>query len=313
MTSDWLFLRGGEHDCCLGLPLEPASLEDDRALGPPGLPLEAETGRALGPPGLSLEAEAGRAPGPPGLSLEAEAGRAPGPPGLSLEAEAGRAPGAPGLSLDAEAGRALGAPGLSLEAEAGLSGNDVLKFGGASREKPGTSSGFQGLDFTAGEMPRDGTGFFRVAGIDLVNEVWPGAAAHTGGLEGVDDWRIGVADLEAGEVRIGVDERAAVLVGVDDLAAGATDLAEDNVGRDVGVDGLECLAVADREGRPVGVAGLDTDLCPPADADLLLPALVEFSPESKVVPLDPPLVLEAGSSWIFISCNRRQQEFQTIA
>ena len=169
-------------------------------------------------------------------------------------------------------------------------------------------------------MPRDGTGFFRVAGIDLVDEkVWPGAPATLGGLEGVDDWRIGVADLEAGfeperdGLAVGVDERAAVLVGVDDLTAGATDLAEDNAGRDVGVDGLECLAVADKEGRPVGVAGLDADLCPPVDADLLLPALVEFSPDSKVVPLHPTLVLEAGSSRIFISCNTWQQEFQTIA
>jgi len=288
------FPREGEHDCCLGLPLKPASLEDDRALGPPGLPLEAEAGRALGPPGLSLEAEAGRALGSPGLSLEAEAGRALGPPGLSLEAEAGRALGPPGLSLETEAGRALGPPGLSLVAEAGLSGNDVLKFGGASREKPGISSGFQGLDFTVGEMPRDATGFFRVAGTDLVTEeVWPGAAATLGGLEGVDDWRIGVADLEAGfeperdGLAVGVEERAAILVGVEDLAGGATDLVEDNVGRDVGVDGLECLAVADKEGLPVGVAGLDTDLCPPADADLLLPALVEFSPDCKVVPLDP--------------------------
>jgi hypothetical protein len=34
---------------------------------------------------------------------------------------------------------ALGAPGLPLEAETGLSGNDVLKFGGASSEKPGIS------------------------------------------------------------------------------------------------------------------------------------------------------------------------------
>lgn len=82
----------GEHDCCLGLPLEPVETDDDFTLGTPGLPLEAEVG---------------------------------------------------------------------------LSGNFVLKFGGASSEKPGISEGFQGLDFTVGELPRDDIGFLVLAGRDF--------------------------------------------------------------------------------------------------------------------------------------------------
>lgn len=53
----------------------------------------------------------------------------------------------------------LGAPGLPREAEEGLSGKDVLRFGGASRENPGISDGFQGLDLTVGELPRDDDDF----------------------------------------------------------------------------------------------------------------------------------------------------------
>lgn len=70
-----------------------------------------------------------------------------------------------GLPLEAgstEEDRALGAPGLPLVAESGLSGSDVLKFGGASSEKPGISEGFHGLDFTVGDAPREGTGFLVV-------------------------------------------------------------------------------------------------------------------------------------------------------
>lgn len=51
---------------------------------------------------------------------------------------------------------ALAAPGLPRVAEAGLSGNVVLRLGGASSEKPGISEGFQGLDLTVGEAPREG-------------------------------------------------------------------------------------------------------------------------------------------------------------
>lgn len=34
----------GEHDCCLGFPLQPATTEDVLTLGAPGLSLEAEAG-----------------------------------------------------------------------------------------------------------------------------------------------------------------------------------------------------------------------------------------------------------------------------
>lgn len=55
----------------------------------------------------------------------------------------------------------LGAPGLPREGE-DLSGSVVLKLGGASKENPGISEGFQGLDLTVGEVPRDGAAIFDV-------------------------------------------------------------------------------------------------------------------------------------------------------
>ena len=134
----------------------------------------------------------------------------------------------------------LGAPGLLLEAEAGLSGNDVLKFGGASSEKPGISDGFQDLDLTVGELPRDDTGFFEIMGPDLgAEEDRPGAAdTLEAALDGVDDRRFGVTvlvvDLEAGKegLAVGVEDRAVDLVGVEDLTAGATALVEGKVARE---------------------------------------------------------------------------------
>ena len=102
----------GEHDCCLNLPLEPVTVEDDLTIG---------------------------------------------------------------------------ATGRTLEAEAGLSGNDVLKLGGASREKPGISEGFQGLDFTVGEGPREGTELFELVGRILEAEEALAVGADTpGALSEVD-------------------------------------------------------------------------------------------------------------------------------
>lgn len=104
--------RAGEHDCCLGLPLEPVETDDDFTLGTPGLPLEAEVG---------------------------------------------------------------------------LSGNFVLKFGGASSENPGISEGFQGLDFTVGELPRDDIGFLVLAGRDFDAEAERAVGPDTTGkLDGFD-------------------------------------------------------------------------------------------------------------------------------
>lgn len=112
LTCDALPLDG-EHDCCLGLPLEPvAAIDDDLTFG---------------------------------------------------------------------------TPGRHLEVEDGLSGNDVLKFGGASSEKPGISEGFQGLDFTVGELPRDDIGVFELVGRDFDVEADRAVGADaTGRLDGFD-------------------------------------------------------------------------------------------------------------------------------
>lgn len=112
LTCNTLPLNG-EHDCCLGLPLEPvAATDDDLTLGTPGRPLEVEDG---------------------------------------------------------------------------LSGNEVLIFGGASSEKPGISEGFQCLDFTVGELPRNDIGFFEFVERDFDAEADRTVGADaTGTLDGFD-------------------------------------------------------------------------------------------------------------------------------
>lgn len=138
--------------------------------------------------------------------------------------------------VSVEEDRALGASGLPLEAETGLSGID-------------------GLDFTVGEVPRNGTGFFNL-GPDFVTEEER--------FEGVDDRCVGVADLEfdleaAGTevLAVGVEERTSGLVGVEDRTAGTIGLVEGNVAREVGVEGLEGFAVVDDVVREVGVEDLE--------------------------------------------------------
>lgn len=225
------------------------------------------------------------------------------------------------------------AAGLPRVAEAGLSGNDVLKFGGVSSEKPGISDGFQGLDFTVGDVPRDGTEFFDVVGADFVAEDIGGAdfiteevrgadlgteevvgadlvteddrpvgADAIGVLDEVAGRRVGVADLdvdlEAGNegLAVGVEERAVDLVGVEDLAVEAAGFVEGKVARDVGVEDLVGLVAVGRVGRPVGVAGLLADFGPPEDDGLLLRFVEEFSPADKVCCFGARVLFEAGSS-----------------
>lgn len=133
--------------------------------------------------------------------------------------------------------RALGAPGRPLVAESGLSGSDVLKLGGASREKPGMSEGFHGLDLTVGEEPLDGTGFFDTVGdgFEIDDEDLTKETGALGALDGVDGRRVGVealdVDLGGGTVgrEVGVDDLAVALdVGVEDLAE-TEDLVEETV------------------------------------------------------------------------------------
>lgn len=76
---------------------------------------------------------------------------------LPLEGEHDCCLGFPLETAPTEDDLTLGAPGRALEAEVGLCGKVVLKFGGASSEKAGTSDDFKDLDFTVGELPRDGT------------------------------------------------------------------------------------------------------------------------------------------------------------
>lgn len=241
-----------------------------------------------------------------------------------------------GLPLDigsTEEDRGLGAPGLPLVAESGLSGTDVLKFGGASSEKPGISEGFHGLDFTVGEVPRDGTGFLAVVGAGLVTEGDDliGGADRLDALDGVDGRRVGVAALAVGldggidGLAVGVEDLAVDLVGVEDLAgtvgfvtkalglvAEAVVLVVETVGfdegkeaREVGVEDLEGLDAVVNMGRPVGVAGLDPG--PPDDEGLRIPAPEEFNPGEEADCLDTKLPLAAASGCGLASYNHKKK------
>ena len=100
-------------------------------------------------------------------------------------------------------------------------------------------------------------------------------------LEGVDDLLV-----------VGVEVREeALVVGVDDLSGGAVCLAELNVAREVGVEGLEDLVVEGNVGLPEGVADLGVVVvAPPDDGGLLFAAVEEPNPG-----LEATLFLEAGS------------------
>lgn len=156
--------------------------------------------------------------------------------------------------------RLLGAPGLPREAEEGLSGNDVLKFGGASREKPGMSVGFNGLGFMVGELPcGGGTELLDIVGPDFVTEddLLDGAELDDT-VDGTEGRLVGVADLDEGLLTTGsdgLDVGVEDLTGVDDRG-GANDF-DGKVVREGGVEGLVGFEAAGNVGRPVGVAGLD--------------------------------------------------------
>ena len=215
----------------------------------------------------------------------------------------------PLLPTSREVDLELTAPGRLLEAEAGLSDNDAFKFGGASSEKPGICEGSQGLDFTDGELPRDGTGFFASTGRAFdADEARVGGPDTLGAaLEGVDDLRVGVDDLrvslaaDAPAALEGVDDllvvgvevrEEALVVGVDDLTSGAVCFAELNVAREVGVEGLEDLVVEGNVGLPEGVADLGVAVvAPPDDEGLLFAAVEEPNPG-----LEATLFLKAGSA-----------------
>lgn len=196
--------------------------------------------------------------------------------------------------------RAPGAVGLPLDADAGLLGTTVLEMTEESRERLGVSKGFNGLDFTVGEVPRDGTVLFNVAEPVFVDEEDREPETDTIGMDdAADGRRVGVADLDADleaagleGLPFGVEERGAALVGVEDLAVEATGLAEGNVALEVGVEALEGLD-EELRGRPVGVDDLvEVAFFPPDEEGLPFPAEelllldisgspVEWSPSSE--------------------------------
>ncbi|RLM94131.1 hypothetical protein C2845_PM08G05620 [Panicum miliaceum] len=229
--------------------------------------------------------------------------------------------------LSTEEDLELGAPGLPRVAEVGLSGRDVLRFGGASREKPGISDGFHGLDLTVGELPLEGVCAVVFAGEEPLGIVEPdleieddltGAAKLPCWAEGTEGRLVGVDALDVGLLCAGMeglDEGAgfllagpaALLEGVVDLAEGSVDLevGVDDLGaeapvlagtvaREVGVEGLEPLELAANAGRPVGVEGLDElDVSPPDDDGRRVVA-AEFKLFDDAV-LNGRLVLDGGS------------------
>ncbi|PON39821.1 hypothetical protein TorRG33x02_341700 [Trema orientale] len=174
-----------------------------------------------------------------------------------------------GLPFDAgstEEDRELGAPGLPLVAESGLSGSVVLKFGGASSEKPGISEGFHGLDFTVGDVPREGTGFLAVVetGFLVAVEIGFLVVVETGFLVVVETGLLVV--VEAGLLFV-VETGFLVImetgfVTEDDLEGGADiqDTDDGVVGRRVGVAALDVDFGAVIVGLAVGVDDLAVDL-----------------------------------------------------
>lgn len=124
--------------------------------------------------------------------------------------------------------RELGAPGLPLVADGGLSGRDVLRFGGTSRENPGISEGFHGLGLTVGELDRVGIGFFAALETGLETEEEVGDLTETASvvvaLDTVVGLRVGVEALDVGfdagkeDLLVGVEDLTVDLaVGVEDL------------------------------------------------------------------------------------------------
>ena len=202
----------------------------------------------------------------------------------------------------------FGAAGLVLVAEAGLSINDVFKFGGASREKPGIWEGSQGLDLTDGELPRDGTGFLAAGGPGRAfdaDEGLEGGADTPNAFDGVDDLSVGVADLwdvlggaKEGLAVVGVEDLEVDLVGVEDLTGGIDAFADVKVALEVGVEGLEDLAVEGNVGLPEGVEDLEVAGVGAPDEEGFLPDVKEPIPGTDAWCLETTLLLEAGSTWI---------------
>lgn len=178
--------------------------------------------------------------------------------------------------------REMGAPGLPLVADNGLSGSVVLKLGGASREKPGISDGFQGLGLAVGDgtdgfdvveigcLDFTGVACLEVKGVGCLEVTGVGCLEVTGdgletevvltevavGADGVDGRRVGVDALDVGldggkvGLEVGVDDLAVDLDkgvvdldGVVDLAAGIVVLDAETAALVAETVGLEAVKV----------------------------------------------------------------------
>ena len=162
--------------------------------------------------------------------------------------------------------------GLPLVAEAGPA---------SSSEKFGTSEGFEGLVLMDGKGPREGLGLLELLALNFDVEVDRPLGCDT--LDehvGFDGQRLGVADLDVCfvvpmDLSVGVEDRAVVFAGVEDLIGGAEALV---LTREVGVDDLEGFVLLVNVGREVGVADLEAVVAAEALDDVfLLLAHEEFS------------------------------------
>lgn len=128
---------------------------------------------------------------------------------------------------------------------------------------------------TGGVVPHDVFKLFTVVGTVFVTEEDRPAADILVALDGVEALHVGLADLDSDldadlKLKVGVEERAVALVGVEDLTIGTTGFAEAATPLEVGVDDLEGF---DAESKPdflVGVADLEAvGFCPSDNEDLL--------------------------------------------
>lgn len=155
--------------------------------------------------------------------------------------------------------REVGAPGLPLVADSGLSGNVVLKLGGASSENPGISDGFHVLDFTVGDVPHDGTcGCLEVTGVCCLVFVGVGCLIVVGvgclAVTGVGCLAFtGVGCLDDTVVGLGLEE---ILTEEEDILSSFDGID----GRRVGVDALDVDLEGGKVGLLVGVEDLAVDL-----------------------------------------------------
>lgn len=170
------------------------------------------------------------------------------------------------------------------------------------------SEGFDGLDFTVGEVPREGPELFKTVEPIFLED--RSEADIAGMVDGVAGLRVGVADLgpdfaTTGRecLEEGVDERGVGLTGVEDLASTATGLDEgSNVALDVGVEAREGFDFAYKEGGPEGVAALRIGFRSSDDEGILL-TVVQHSTLADEVTRDALSLRGAVISQVFSSSD----------